>query len=155
MKTLVAFIIIVSVYFISCRADDQPCVNCPSTNADTMILRTDEFGNILGGDTTDWCYRDTGNVFKFGPAFPNPAINACNISFYVPTNDTVSLYFPNGGDTVFLMNSIPVPAGYFVLTFNNVQLNFHYVTKKLCIRTRNTYTTSSECNLCGDIRFND
>lgn len=153
IKTLVAFIIIVSVYFISCRADDQPCVNCPTTNADTMILRTDEFGNVLGGDTTDWCYRDTGNAFKFGYSYPNPTDVICTLLFRLPASDTVTIYFLNGTDTNFVINKQPLIAGSYQYILNGDTLNYHNVTKKAYIKTKNTYTHLNYCNLSGDIRW--
>lgn len=140
-----------TIYFSSCKDETPPCINCPASNADTMILRTDEFGNVLGGDTTDWCYRDTGNVFKFGPSYPNPTDVICTLPFRLPVNDTVTIYFLNGTDTNFVINKLPLPAGSHGYTLST--LNYRNVTKKVYIKTKNTYIHSNNCNLSGDIRF--
>lgn len=141
-----------TIYFSSCKDETPPCINCPASNADTMILRTDEFGNVLDGDTTDWCYRNTGIGFKFGPSYPNPTDVSCTLPFRLPVNDTVTIYFLNGTDTNFVINKLPLIAGNYQYTLDGGTLNYHNVTKRIYVKTKNTYN-SNICKLSGNIRF--
>ncbi|MCK4547433.1 MAG: hypothetical protein KAW17_08320 [Candidatus Eisenbacteria sp.] len=62
-------------------------VQCPYDVTDfTGILETDEVGEILGGDSSDWC--PSGGVVPsahgLGPAYPNSATGAITIPFALP-----------------------------------------------------------------------
>src|SRR5690242_4850142 len=63
MKTTFLFIIFLAFILIYCCGDDTTTGGNGNIN-DPGILRTDEFGNSLGGDTTDWCMHNPGS-FQF------------------------------------------------------------------------------------------
>lgn len=56
---LIAALLSASIYFTSGCGDKS----VDSGNNDLGILRTDENGNILGGDYTDWCLRHAVDTF--------------------------------------------------------------------------------------------
>ncbi|MDD5362575.1 MAG: hypothetical protein PHN88_10620 [Ignavibacteria bacterium] len=64
---LTAFIVI-SLYFAAGCNKDNPVNTGNSGFIDLGILRTDENGNILGGDSTDWCLNgntDTSTIVPY------------------------------------------------------------------------------------------
>ena len=89
MRTAFSLIIVflfAAFFHFACRDEVIP----PKNDTDPGILLTDEFGNILGGDSTDWCWRGAYNGFSFGPAYPNPYCEQC---FYN------QVFFASGVDT--------------------------------------------------------
>jgi hypothetical protein len=117
------------------------------------ILRTDESGNVLGGDTTDWCYRDTiPGRSVFNAPYPNPSSGLITFRFSVPAPDTVALYFRNGSDTTFIFRRQALTAGSYSVQFSGAGLlglyqRVYYESKYL--------TLSDRCNNFGDILFED
>jgi hypothetical protein len=122
-------------------------------NNDPGILRTDEFGNELGGDTTDWCYRGGGNGFKFSAAYPNPtAGNITHVQFSVPATDTIKLYIlKSPTDTIVYYNRQTAP-GVYSITINDSTEQFRNTYQRLYISTT-LGSPGPGCNLYGDIRF--
>lgn len=87
MKLLNYFLIpLILAAFLLASCSDDP-INSGGGNIyilDPTVTHTDQFGNVLGGDTTDWC-SNSNTLFEFNPAFPNP------------THDTVKLRFQEPG----------------------------------------------------------
>ncbi|MFA5405343.1 MAG: hypothetical protein WC358_10450 [Ignavibacteria bacterium] len=78
VKNIFIFLIIgLSFYFISsCSKDENIVKNEP---VDLGILRTNEFGQVLGGDTTDWCIHALVDTFTYVISF-NVTVISNNIS---------------------------------------------------------------------------
>lgn len=123
------------------------------TSGGPGILRTDELGNILSGDSTDWCFIDTSSFrSRFLPAYPNPSSGMINFRFHIPQSDTVSLYFASGIDTNFLYRREPLNAGTYTLSFNGAA----YLGLYQRIYFESKYLTLSDsCKNYGDIKFED
>lgn len=65
MKTLLRnyfLILVVCVSLLAVHSCNKESPTTPS-NSDIGILRTDEFGNILGGDYSDWCIHNPVDTF--------------------------------------------------------------------------------------------
>ena len=151
MKNTIFLLIVVfvSVYLYNGCAEDI-IKKDGGDEIDTNILRTDEFGNILGGDTTDWCIDTTGG-FSFGPAYPNPVYPTVRIKYRILQNDTITISIRNslgGGDSVLFQG--PVLAGYYERDINGT--NYLNTFKEVCI-TSKLYSSHTGCNLCGDLKF--
>lgn len=64
---LIFVFIILSIYFVSsCNVEK---VITPLTSGDMGILRTNEAGEILGGDYSDWCIRQAADTFTYVVSF--------------------------------------------------------------------------------------
>lgn len=148
------FIAFVVLIFIGCN--DSGNNSHTQIQTDPGILRTDEFGNILGGDTTDWCIRDSGviyPVYSFGPAYPNPVNNnSFYLNFTLSQTDTVKIYFlKNNSDTIIIRNEI-LKLGFYTTLINVSAYNFRNTYQRLYIKSKNS-TLPSGCNNYGDIKF--
>ncbi len=142
------FILIFLNFFMSCKDDIVP----PKQDTDPGILRTDEFGNILGGDTTDWCLNDSGNV-SFGPAYPNPAFLVMRVKFHVPVDDTVKIFIlKSTTDTIKYFNGLAI-AGYWTVDildtgqYTNTYQRIYFYSKH--------FSSSQYCRFYGDVRFEE
>ena len=116
------------------------------------IMRTDEFGNELGGDTTDWCYRGTG-TFKFFAAYPNPTMgNITHIRFNVPVTDSIKLFILRSStDSIIYFNGQTMPGNYEV-TINDSTRSFLNTYQRVYI-TSKEFSPGTNCSFYGDIRF--
>lgn len=153
-NTIIFFIIIIFTfsitYFINGCGDDPIK---PVTNTDPGILRTDEFGNELGGDITDWCTHNSGG-FQFGAAYPNPTTIGVNLRFYVPDYDTVILYFlKTQTDTTKFFNMAVMPGSYTIhITDSTRQYKNTY--QRAYIKSKR-YSPGAGCSFYGDIKFEE
>jgi hypothetical protein len=140
------------IYLFGCGDDIvKGATNLPLP-PDPTILQTDDFGFILGGDTTDWCYHSSGQ-FTFGPAYPNPTIDTFKLHFTVTVSDTMSLYFLNSEtDTLFLINRQPLSVGFYEISASSQSLNYERIVKRLYVRTTHT-NNGPFCRYYGDIQF--
>ena len=152
MRTL-KLIAVASLLFmlipLACKDD----VVTPTKEYDPGILRTDEQGNILDGDSTDWCWRGASGTFAFGPAYPNPLHTpSFNIKFTVPVRDLVKIYFiENVSDTIFVENDT-LQAGYYTYTVN-VSNFFTPAAYWRLYMDGPSYNSSDSCKNYGDIKF--
>jgi hypothetical protein len=156
MRTIKFFLIIIFLAVLipfACK-DENQITNPTTQQEDPGILRTDEHGNILGGDSTDWCWKDIPSGFQFGPAFPNPAIgNTFRVKVTLPAQDFVTLFFIKSRDTITVEN-IMLPAG---VTFFEINVSGYYFTnsyRRLYLKC-STYTPSDSCKNYGDIKFEE
>lgn len=146
MTKIFQILFILFLSYSGCSEDkSMNYINIPLED-DTTILSTDEFGNILGGDTTDWCYTNGNGSFELYAAYPNPTNHTCTIRFDIPLNIHVKLYFKNGQDTLFLINQ-PLDIGTYQTTFYNDSLHFSNQYKRIYMRAGDFYCY-------GDIKFN-
>jgi len=152
MKTAKLFFVLACAVFLlpfSCKDDVVP----PKTETDPGILRTDEFGNILGGDSTDWCWRGASNGFSFGPAYPNPISDPIfNIKFSIPITDYAKIYFLRYyTDTIFVVNDT-LQAGSYTQAVDVSSFFIPQAYWRLYIQC-NSYNQSDSCKNYGDIKF--
>ena len=121
-------------------------VNPPVVDSDTSILRTDWLGNVLGGDTTDWCHYGGSNAeFSFSPVYPNPVSDTFTVSFSLPYDTFAKIFFKNNNDTIFVFNQF-YNAGYYQLNLTRSQLGYSNQYKRL-------YMSSDNFQCYGDIKF--
>ena len=155
MRTIKFFLMIaVPLILIPFACKDENQVTGPTTQQeDPGILRTDEFGNILGGDSTDWCWRSPTGAFAFGPAYPNPLHNpSFKIKFTIPIRDLVKIYFlETYDDTIFVENDTLL-AGYYTYTVDVSNFFIPAAYWRLYIQY-NLYNPSDSCKNYGDLKF--
>ncbi|NOS84663.1 MAG: hypothetical protein HOP31_05940 [Ignavibacteria bacterium] len=151
MKLYFLFLLI-AVTIINFHCGDDNTTTGGNVNTDPGILRTDEFGNELGGDTTDWCYHNPGS-FQFKPAYPNPtAGNVVHVNFDIPVADSVKIYFLKGpSDTTFFINRM-LMAGTYSITINDSTGQYTNTYQRVYMKVRN-YTPNQFCRFYGDIKF--
>lgn len=147
-------IVIVCCFFILSCDDSGIQNNTPGLRIiDPTILQTDEFGNILRGDTTDWCFNST-SLFRFKPAFPNPTSDIAKLDFEFPEPDTVSIYYMDGhGDTVYLMKDQVLNPGHYHFEVSGRLLGLFGRVVRFYIRLANVQEGGAYCRLYGDIQF--
>lgn len=156
MKNSFLFIIIISIFVLLIKAcsDDTVQPGGGNTETDPGIYMTDEFGNFLGGDTTDWCLS-SGNpsVFSFGPAYPNPtAGRTVTIKFQSPAADTVKLFFlKSNTDSIVFFNGA-INAGYYQMLIND-STNLYSNTYQRIYFSSKRFSSSQYCRFYGDIKF--
>ncbi len=118
---------------------------------DPGILRTDIYGNVLGGDTTDWCYEPCADSLfvcnKFLPAYPNPVIDTFYVRFDVQKNNSlIKLYFLNSQtDTNYLVNEYLQSGSYGIRLFKH-SLNLTNVYNRI-------YLVINDFSCNGDLKF--
>jgi hypothetical protein len=148
---ILAFLTFVLIY--CCGDDNKPTGGNGNTpTPDTNILKTDEFGNILGGDSTDWCFINNPSS-SFGPVYPNPCIGpAFSIKFKTTVNDTIKIYFlKSSADTIVIYSGAVIP-GYHVFMGNVSGQNFENTFQRLYLKS-NHFITGDSCKNYGDIKF--
>ena len=144
---LVAVLSFTLAYFNGC-GDDAVTIKTPT---DPGIMRTDEFGNELGGDTTDWCTNDSGG-FKFNAAYPNPTVRSVKLRFYVPDFDTVMLYFlKTQTDTTIFFNRPVNPGAYTIQIFDSTD-QYKNTYQRAYIKSKR-FSSGARCRFYGDIKF--
>jgi hypothetical protein len=93
------------------------------------------------------------NNYSFGPAYPNPTWSDFNLRFGLIKKDTVSLFFLNGFDTVFVLHNEVFNEGVYEIGAIGSSLNYHNVQKRLFIKCHSLQQSDS-CKNYGDIQFN-
>ncbi len=152
MRTACSLIIVflfAAIFHFACRDEVIP----PKNETDPGILLTDEFGNILGGDSTDWCWRGDTSGFSFGPAYPNPISDPLfNIKFSLPMTDYVKIYFLRYyDDTIFVVNDT-LQGGSYTQAVDVSSFFIPPAYWRLYIQC-NSYNQSDSCKNYGDIKF--
>jgi len=147
-------IVIVSCFFIISCDDSGVKNNTPGLRiVDPTILQTDEFGNILRGDTTDWCFNSTG-LFYYYPAFPNPTSDTTKLDFALPEHDTITIYyFDVHEDSVFVVRDQPLNAGHYNMAVSGKALWLNGKVVRFYIRTKGQPGGGPYCRLYGDVQF--
>lgn len=148
---LIALSFTLGIIYLSCSENPTSSNNI---GISSNIWVTDSLGNSFGGDSTDWCRLQMCNAF-LQPAFPNPSWNKVSVPFHVGSNDTLSLFFINDPDTVFIFKNKPFSGGSYVQTFYGDSLNYNNVTKRLYLSSKIFCPAiHPHCNKYGDIQFN-
>ncbi len=152
-KPMLTYITLIALVFciISC-GDDPPPPGGGGNETDPGILFTDEFGNITGGDTTDWCLNNM-NGFSYGPAFPNPAtVNSISVKMQTPVADTIKIYFlRNNIDTVIFYDGIVNPGAYTFQYLDSMN-QFANSYQRLYLKSKH-FASSQYCRFYGDVKF--
>ena len=152
LRTAFIPIVLALLYFASCSDDNTTNTGIYHV-IDPTILQTDQFGNILGGDTTDWCFNG-GNGVSFNPSYPNPTNDTLRLHFVIAQPDTLTLYFLDSStDTAFLMNNHPVQNGFYELEISSKALGYNNVIKRLYLKVKNHPNNSPYCRYYGDVQF--
>jgi hypothetical protein len=116
-------------------------------------LQTDEFGNILRGDTTDWCFNST-SLFNFKPAFPNPTNDVTKLDFQFSESDTVSIYYIDlYEDTVYVMKDQALNPGHYQYEISGRSLRLFGRVVRFYIKISNREEGGAFCRHYGDIQF--
>ena len=154
MKNIIIFFIII-IFALSITYFINGCGNDPVkpvTNTNPGILETDNFGNILGGDTTDWCLG-TPLTFSFGPAYPNPTLGpGVRIKFSVPTVDTVMVYFLKDATDTTVFFSRSVMPGFYEISINDSTHMYNNTYQRVYFKSKK-FPSSAFCRFYGDIKF--
>jgi hypothetical protein len=154
MRTLKLFTAITLLFILqpfSCKDDVVP----PKGDTEPGILRTDEFGNILGGDSTDWCWRGASNGFKFGPAYPNPVTGITfTIPMQLPVADRVRLYYLRSHSDTAVIYSDSLPAGNHGFGISVQGNNFTSAYVRFYVQC-NSFSSSDSCRNYGDVKFEE
>lgn len=153
-RFLFCFFITAAIVFIKGCGDD--IIQPTGGNSDPGIYMTDEFGNFLGGDTTDWCLQsDTGmaSVFSFGAPYPNPTNgNIFHVRLSLPAADSIKIFFIKGSnDSIMLANNY-LNAGIYSFTYTDSTNQFANSYQRLYLRGKR-FTESQYCRFYGDIKF--
>ncbi len=143
---------LVSILIASC-SDNDIVKNVTGNIIDPTITITDEFGNLLGGDTTDWCYNGGSGVI-FHPSYPNPTNDTMNLHFSISQPDTLTLFFVNSpGDTLFIWYNYPVQPGFYDIAFSSDAAGYNNVIKRLFLKVKINPNSSQYCRYYGDVQF--
>ena len=110
-----------------------------------------EFGNVLGGDTTDWCF-EIAAFPRFGPSYPNPCNSTFTIRYGAAVAETIKIYFlkPNN-DSIVVFRGAAL-AGFNSYIIDVSTYNFTNTFQRLYVQSQNL-TTSDSCKNYGDIKF--
>ena len=155
MKFLqVIYIFLAIGLFLSCN-DDK--ITTTGGNVirivNPTVLQTDEFGIVLGGDTTDWCFNNS-TLFRFMPAFPNPTDDTTSIVKKIPESDTLSIkYLKSNGDTVNLFSNRAFLPGFYHLQVSASNLNLHGSVTRFIINSKRYPAGADFCRYFGDVQF--
>ena len=95
----------------------------------SSILRTDTFGFILGGDETDWCWKQCDTVIypqlcnKVYPSFPNPSHGTMYFRFEIKNDSTYfKMYILRShSDTIYILNG-QFNLGEYITTLNTTTI---------------------------------
>lgn len=113
------------------------------------ILQTDSVGNIIGGNSSDWC-KDPSGHYIFGPAYPNPSTKKCIVEFEVPYDSYVKLSLSALPVSKILIDRM-CTAGYYAISIDSDSLNLHGKMGSVTI----TSTGNNQSFSCsGNIQFN-
>jgi hypothetical protein len=123
----------IAVFLVNC-SDDTTGPDSGTDTGTTEAVRfsgitiTDREGNILGGDSTDWCYTVAKSglaalnmSIPFGyalyPAYANPSAGPVRIDYDLPQQSTVHLYIIDTSETIIrnLVNQVQGPGSYSVI----------------------------------------
>ena len=131
MKKIIINLVII-LFLFSLHCSNENTIFDPTLWSKTFkgITFTDENGNVLGGDLSDWCYQgdngssNSGTVpmrFGFGPAYPNPVerANSMTVTFPLAKSSFCHLYVING-DLITVKTLITgiLPAGLHSVRWN-------------------------------------
>lgn len=147
-------VLIAAACLFSCSEDElKPTGGENYFFIDPNILHTDEYGIVLGGDTTDWC-QYSSTTYSFPPAFPNPTRDTVKIKFAVPQIDTISVaYQKTNGDTVYLLRNEILNAGMYQFTVSGRTLMFSGSTRRFFFFSRRFPIGDPFCRNYGDVQF--
>jgi hypothetical protein len=142
--------VLLSIYFISSCNKENP-INSEEY-CDPDILCTDSSGRTIGGDKTDWCYKGDSNS-HFNAVYPNPVKNIFHFNFSLVDIDTISIFFINNIDTLYIIKNEKRDPGHYSIIGYKDSLHYSNIKKRIYIRC-NSIQKSDSCSPYGDIQFN-
>lgn len=153
LKFIYAFSLLFFLFLLACSDDITKTGSGNTVIIDPTITHTDQFGNVLGGDTTDWC-SNSGTLFRFFPAYPNPANDTVKLRFQDPEHDTISILYimPNGDTAYFIRDQVLTPGNYEVF-FNSREHSFYFGVMRFLIRSKRFPEGEDYCRYFGDVQF--
>lgn len=89
---------------------------------------------------------------SFGPVYPNPAKGVFNLPFSLPRKDTVTIFFIDNRDTVYLAFRKIYLSGSYRITYNYDTSRFHRAQDRLYFYCGSQQINDS-CKNYGDIQF--
>ena len=147
--------VILLVVFLASCSDDKVITNGSGNILiiDPTVTRTDQLGNELGGDTTDWC-SSSNTLFAFNAAYPNPTNDTVNFRFQLPEQDTISLMYQNAnGDTVVFIRDQVLIAGVYTTQFSASEHFIFSGVFRFMIRSKRFPSGGDYCRYYGDVQF--
>ena len=125
----VLFAIAVSIFIINCSFDE---INYPVNSGSndfpheiTGITQTDDLGNVVGGDMTDWCYSQTKNAmgeipteYALYPAYPNASYYTFSLIYDLPAQSDVHIYIVDTMSMVSTLVDETQEAGRYITGWN-------------------------------------
>jgi hypothetical protein len=89
---------------------------------------------------------------SFGPAYPNPASGIFTLPFSLPRKDTVTIFFINNPDTVYLAWRKVYLAGTYKINYRYDTSVYHRVIDRIYMYCSSQMQNDS-CRNFGDIQF--
>jgi hypothetical protein len=90
---------------------------------------------------------------SYGPVYPNPANGVFNVPFSIPRKDTVTIFFIDKHDTVYIAFRNILIAGNYKYTYHYDTSKYHNVQDRLYIYC-GSLMLNNICKNYGDIQFN-
>ncbi|MFZ1321077.1 MAG: hypothetical protein WAT71_05930 [Ignavibacteria bacterium] len=151
-KSIFRFLILiipVITFYYSCSEDTIT----NSAEDYSSILITDENGVILGGDETDWCWKQCDTVSfpnlcnKVYPPYPNPSHGTMHFRFSIANDSThFKMYILRSHtDTVNILNDYYI-AGTYLMYYNTTTLG-------LPLGYYRVYCEMDNLRCFGDVKF--
>jgi len=118
-----------SIFLMNCSDDEE----ANPVNSDLIdfpvtingITQTDDLGNVVGGDMTDWCYSQTKNSmseipteYALYPAYPNASYYNFAIIYDLPAQSNVQIYVINTTSIVRTLVTQTQDAGRYITGWN-------------------------------------
>lgn len=159
---LIALSFTLGIIYLSCS--DNPTSSSVGTPLSYPIWKTDSLGNDLGGDSNNFCFSPgNGHCSYLKGVYPNPVNN--NFYIRVTSNasvnsaDTVSLYFLNNNDSVWICKNQPVVLGTYNYYLKKDSLGFSPGLKQLNMIYKKGAATCMmyspfKCQTWGNVLFN-
>lgn len=126
------------------------------------IMRTDESGNVLGGDLNDWCFGivyaaakipepPVPTEFALYAAYPNPCNGSVSIVFDMPIAAEANLVVKSSKFTVVthLYTNEPLDAGTYTVVWDLTNDN----QEKLADGIYRVYLSVADFECYGDIQI--
>lgn len=156
MKILILIFTLLSGLIIINGCNEDNITKSGSNNIriiDPTITITDKFGNVIGGDTTDWGnYGCEGLIFL--PAFPNPTNDTVILVFEIPQYDTLSfMYLETNGDTTYLARNQYFSPGRYNYSVSATEHLLHGRVVRFLAASKLYPSGTLYCRYYGDIQF--
>ena len=152
MKSVCKFMFLLFPFFLFFYSCSKETITNSSEDY-SSILMTDENGVILGGDETDWCWKQCDTVSfpflcnKVNPPYPNPSQGTVHFKFEIENDSThFRMYILRSQtDTVNILNDYYIAGNYF--------MNYNTSTLGLPKGYYRVFTEMDNLRCFGDVKF--